>query len=131
MSNQTIQVDQLSKEVYEILQQFEHGVETALDTASNEVAKKAVKKLKSASPVGRGTWGGHYAKKWKVKKVNGHLVIYNEKYQLTHLLEHGHDVVSKGKVIGHVSGQPHIKPVEEWVQEELPKELESMLERSV
>lgn len=131
MSNQTIQVDQLSKEVYEILQQFEHGVETALDTASNEVAKKAVKKLKSASPVGRGTWGGHYAKKWKVTKVNGHLVIYNEKYQLTHLLEYGHDLVSKGKVIGHVSGQPHIKPVEEWVQEELPKELESMLERSV
>jgi len=119
----------LATEVGAILQQFEHGVVTALDEASEEVAEEAVKKLKSTSPVGTGAWKGHYAHKWKVKKVGGKLVVYNEKYQLTHLLENGHDVVSHGRVVGHVQGQPHIKPVEEWVQEELPRKLEEMIER--
>lgn len=121
----------LTQEVGAILQQFEHGVSTAIDKASEEVAKEAVKKLKSVSPVGTGAWKGHYAQKWKAKKVGGKLVVHNEKYQLTHLLENGHDVVSHGRVAGHVPGKPHIKPVEEWVQEELPKRLEEMIEEGV
>lgn len=127
----TISPDKLSAEVAQILGQFEHGVSTALDEVSEEVAKEAVKKLKSVSPVGTGAWKGHYARKWKAKKVDGKFVVYNEKYQLTHLLENGHDVVSHGKVAGHVPGKPHIKPVEEWVQEEVPKKLEEAIERGL
>lgn len=121
----------LAKEVGEILQTFEHGVETVVDEVSKEVANEAVKKLKSTSPVGTGAWKGHYAKKWRVKKVEGKLVVYNEKYQLTHLLENGHDVVSHGRVAGHVDGKPHIKPVEEWVQDEVPKKVEERIRRGV
>lgn len=126
-----VPIDRLASEVQSMLQQFEHGVVTALDEASEEVAEEAVKKLKSSSPVGSGAWKGHYARQWRVKKVEGKFVVYNNKYQLTHLLEHGHDVVSHGRVVGHVSAKPHIKPVEEWVQEELPRKLEEMIQREV
>lgn len=121
----------LTKEVGKILQTFGKGVSDAVDRASDEVAKRAVQKLRSSSPVGPGTWGGHYARKWKVKIVGGKRVVYNEKYQLTHLLEYGHDVIVNGKVRGHAPAQPHIKPVEEWAQEEFEKELESQIERGV
>lgn len=121
----------LASEVGKVLNTFEHSVETAVDRAAEEVAKEAVKKLKAASPTGRGTWGGHYARKWKTKVVDGKTVVYNEKYQLTHLLEKGHDIVSHGHNSGHVPAQPHIKPVEEWCQDEFEKRIAEELEKGV
>lgn len=120
----------LAAEVGKVLQTFRSNIETAVDKAADEVAKEAVKKLKAASPVGPGTWGGHYASKWRVKIVGGKRVIHNDKYQLTHLLEYGHDVVAGGKVVNHVAGQEHIKPVEEWANEEFEKRITEGIERS-
>lgn len=121
----------LAKDVGKILQTFGKGVSQAVERAADQVAKQAIIKLKNTSPVGAGTWGGHYARKWKVKIVSGKRVIYNEKYQLTHLLENGHDVISNGKAVGHVSGQPHIKPVEEWVQDEFEELLTREIEGGI
>lgn len=127
---QTMSLDNLtlSAELAKTLKEVGLCAGDAIEIASEEVAKQAVQKLKQTSPVGSGTWGGHYAQKWRVKVDRGKRIIYNTKYQLTHLLEHGHDVVSHGRAAGHVSGQPHIRPVEEWCQEEFERELSQQIE---
>jgi hypothetical protein len=56
-------------------------------------------------------------------------IVYNKKhYRLTHLLEFGH-VVKNGtkRVVGKAGAIEHIKPMEEWVQNQLPKLLEQKL----
>ena len=123
----------LQKEIGLILQTIPHTVETAVDEASDKVAKEAVKKLKATSPVGHGKKAGAYKKGWSVKKdKTGKRTVYNKQYQLTHLLENGHVKVLFGKATGgFVKGQPHIKPVEEWAQNEFPEECEKLISKGL
>ena len=66
-----------------------------------------------------------YAKGWTPKKVGKQTVIHNRTdYQLTHLLENGHDVISHGKKVGHFDGITHIAPVEKQVIEKMTEEVE-------
>ena len=128
-------IDDFGKEMQSILQTFAHNCETDLDKACEEVAKAGAKKLKATSPKGDGKHKGHYASGWTAKKQkNGQYVIHNrKKYQLTHLLKYGHDVVFKtknGKLIkrGHAGAHPHIKAVEDEVIENLPEEFRKKVE---
>lgn len=124
MGKMTIGPEALASTVQQILQQVPHSVETAVDKVADKVAKEAVQKLKGTSPRGRGK-GGHYADAWTKKKDKAKKVtVYNKQYQLTHLLENGHEIV----IHGHATGKQtraikHIKPVEEWVQNEFEEEL--------
>lgn len=96
-------------------------VNEAMTTASLDVAKQAVKMLKANS---RQMFGdGPYAKGWTYKKTAYGYVIYNKEYQLTHLLENGHDVVVNSKKVGHFAGRSHIKSVDDFVQTEFEKEI--------
>lgn len=107
-----------------ILAQYATTVDKGMDEALKSTAKDAVDKLKSTSPKEKGT----YAKSWKVKKGKKlYYVVYNEQYQLTHLLEKGHDVVAWGKKCGRTKAKPHIAPVNDWVKEEAVKRLEENL----
>lgn len=122
----------LSKEINNILQEYANDVEKALIRAEDEVAAEAVEKLKKTSPKkARGKKAGHYAKSWavdkKTKKQYAQTIIHNKDYQLTHLLENGHDIVRDGKVVAHANAQPHIKPVEEWVKREMVERIEAEL----
>lgn len=124
----------LTKAVNEILLTYADDVELAALRVEEEVAKEAVKKLNKASPINpksSGRKGKHYAKDWyidqKSKKHHAHIIIANHQYQLTHLLENGHDVVRNGVKVGYYSGVKHIKPVEEWVKDEVVDRLEFWL----
>lgn len=122
----------LSKEVNSILQQYAKGVDKAVIDVENEVADEAVKKLKSTSPKKKkGKKAGAYAKGWRIDKKQkdkyARTVIHNKEYQLTHLLEHGHDIVRNGKVVGHAEAKPHIKDVEEWTKKEVEERIRSRL----
>lgn len=111
----------ISDQMEDILEDYSTEVRKTVNDCCMEVSKQSGLKLRETSP----KKSGKYAKGWSVKEVktNGFgestWVVYNKKYQLTHLLEKGH--AKRGG--GRVKAYPHIKPVEEWAQNELPKEL--------
>lgn len=116
-----------------ILDEYNEEVVKATNKAILSVSKKAVNTLKATSP--RKT--GEYASSWASRKggtsihgIEGR-VIYNKKGQLTHLLEKSHLIRNGKGTYGRTSpghGQVvHIKPVEDWCQDALPKEVEKRL----
>lgn len=115
-------MNDITVQMHDILEDYSEVVVKKANQCGMAVAKEGAEKLKSSSP--RNT--GKYAKGWTFKKVNTNwlgsdeYVIYNKaKPYLTHLLEKGHAKRNGGRT----RPQMHIKPVEEWVQEELPKML--------
>ncbi len=94
-------------------------MEEELLTAQEDVADVAVEKLKQGSPKKTGA----YRKGWRKKKEGNGVVIHNTQGQLTHLLEKGHAKVGGGRV----PAQVHIRPVEEYVINELPRQIERAL----
>lgn len=125
----TIEPEALASTIQQILQEIPHSVETAVDKAADETAKEAVQKLKATSPRGQGK-GGHYADAWTKKKDKANKVtVYNKQYQLTHLLENGHEIVVHGHATGKSTAAiPHIKPVEEFCQTEFEAKIQEEIE---
>ncbi len=124
----------LTNEVNKILKLYTDECERAVLEVEESIAKEAVKKLNKTSPKNAssgGRHGKHYANDWVVdnrsKKHYAHIIIKNNQYQLTHLLENGHEIVRNGQVVGHASKHPHIKPVEEWCKDETVRRLELYL----
>lgn len=125
MSSIKIKPEQLQSTIQGMLASIPQQVDNVIDEASAKVSKEGVNKLKASSPRGKGKKSGKYAKGWAVKKQGKTAIIYNRTdYQLTHLLENGHDIVSHGKKVGHIDGRTHIKPVEEEVINRMTEEVE-------
>ena len=119
----------LTAEVTKILKEYSDEVQEDMVKAVDSVSKEGQKRLKDNSP---GT--DRYARGWKRKRIRDRLAtsytLYNERYQLTHLLEKGHVIMNKkGGPYGRTKAIPHIAPVEEWAIEELPKEFEKELNK--
>ncbi len=94
----------LEQTISNILSQYTEQVQEAIEEAAAETTKETVQQLKAQSP--RRT--GRYAKAWTRKRTPQGYVIYNRRYYLTHLLEHGHAKRGGGRVEGH----KHIEPAE-------------------
>ena len=114
----------LSKEIKDILEEYGEEVSDAMKGIVPKVAKDAVKKLRSDSPKN----SGGYARGWTQKTEKGNFTIsstvYNSKKPgLPHLLEYGHAKRNGGRT----RPEEHIKPVEEWVQEETVRKIEEEL----
>ena len=120
-----VSIDELADTVMEGLQEY-------ADLATDDL-KKAVKnagktvKTEIAQTAPKST--GKYAKSWTVKTVREtsnslELVVHSKnKYQLAHLLEHGH--AKRGG--GRVSAKPHIASAEQKGIDELEKAVEKAL----
>jgi len=110
--------DSITVQMYEILDEVSDRVKGVMKTSIKEVAKETAKKLRSVSPKGA---TGSYAKGWKAgARKDGDYVVHNATdYQLTHLLENGHVVRNKYGTYGRAPAQVHIKPVEEWANDEV------------
>ena len=125
----TVDPDDFAVELQHILRSYGTAMNLAVDEAVDSVAKKAKAKLNHTSPKRT----GRYAKGWAIKKdKKGSVVVYNKHYQLTHLLEKGHRTryATGKKIYGKksiVMAQPHIAPVADMVQEELPAEINEKL----
>lgn len=126
-------MDSVTAQLQKILNDYSEDVRRAANESIDVVSKAAVNKLKNTSPK-RAKNGGRYAKGWTAKKERGSGGIYTvtvhnkTDYQLTHLLENGHVVRNKYGTYDRAPGIKHIKPVEEWAQNELPNEIRKELE---
>lgn len=117
-----INVDQLAATV---IKELENYADTTTDGVKAAVKKAAdtVKKEISANAPSR---TGKYAKSWATKTTaeSSHAleitVHSRNRYQLAHLLEHGH--AKRGG--GRVAARPHIASAEEHGIEELEREIE-------
>ena len=114
----------LSQQIQSLLDEYEQEVEAILQEEIPKVSKEASKRLKKASP-GK----GNYHKGWTLKTEKGRAgvitsVIYNAKSPgLAHLLENGHALRGGGRSRPIV----HIKPIEEWANEEIVRRIEEAL----
>ena len=127
----------LAKTINEELMQVGVAVSDEMQEVFDDVGKEAAQKLRDTSPVNpKGKQSGRYAKGWVYEagkttrnnqsKVKG--VVRNKTDpQLTHILEYGHPLIRNGKKVGEVAPQTHIKPVAEWVAEELDRKLSKLL----
>ena len=111
----------VTAQMTELLDTISKETRDAVKRDTNAVAKECVQKLRANSP--RRT--GSYASGWAVKKEGeADFVVHNKTdYQLTHLLENGHVIRNKRGTYGRVPGTKHIKPVEDWAIEELPRRI--------
>ncbi len=114
----------LTAEIVKELTNYTNEIEKKIDNAAEEKTKELVSELKKTSPKSKKNGRKKYAKSWTSKKIGNKHVVYNKKYQLTHLLEYGHAKVNGGRV----EGKPHIKPAEEKANKEFLDEVERVIE---
>lgn len=104
-------IDDMASEIMKGLQEYADLADTEVKKAVRKTATEVRKEISSNAPEDTGA----YEKSWTAKKVseNSHslqMTVYSKnRYQLAHLLEHGH--AKRGS--GRVSGKPHIAPAEE------------------
>ena len=114
-------IDNLAKTIME-------GIQEYADVASEDVktaVRKAGKNVKAEISANAPKRTGAYAKSWAVKTeketANSLEVVVHSKnrYQIAHLLEHGH--AKRGG--GRVAGIPHIAPAEENAVKQLEEDI--------
>ena len=119
---QTIPVGSLAAEVMKQLDDYAELTTEGMKKAVNDAGKTVKKEIQANAPVK----SGKYAKSWTVKKTDEsstklEVTVHSKnRYQLAHLLEHGHAKRNGGRT----AAQPHIAPAEEIGIEQLEKEIE-------
>jgi hypothetical protein len=118
-------IDDLSAEIMVGLREYADFADTEMKKAVRKTATTVKKEIMENAPVKSGA----YKKSWTTSKVseNSHelqMTVHSKnRYQLAHLLEHGH--AKRGG--GRVSARPHIAPAEEKGAELL----ESLIEKAL
>lgn len=135
MARKTVKPIDLSKAIEEALSRYGTDVYNVLKDAVKEVSDDATEKLQNVSSFAPdGHPSGAYSQSWSNEEIpTGRLttkrIVHNiDHYRLSHLLEKGH--VSRngtGRTYGRVPAYPHIAPVNDWANEELPRVVERMI----
>lgn len=120
-----VSINELKDAVMKGLQEYADLAADDMKEAVKKTAKDVRKDIQNGAPVDT----GKYKKSWSVKTVSEDsdsidLVVHSRnRYQIAHLLEHGH--AKRGG--RRVAARPHIAPAEQRGNEELVKEIESKL----
>lgn len=121
MSGTRISVDQLADAVSDALEEYAKLADETMRKAVTDASKSVKNAIKEGAPVK----SGKYAKSWSVKntKVSSHaleVTVYSRnRYQLAHLLEHGHAKRNGGRT----RAQVHIAPAEQKGMEQLERDI--------
>ena len=103
-------IDDMAAEIMEGLSEYAELADTAMKKAVRKTATAVKNEISEKAPVK----SGRYKRSWKAKKTreNSHTlemtVHSKDRYQIAHLLEHGH--AKRGG--GRVAAIPHIAPAE-------------------
>lgn len=119
--------------VSEILNEYSYDIQDGISEEAQAIAKKGATELKNS----RNTYKirtGKYNKGWRVSTTKGRgfvdCVIHNATdYQLTHLLEKGHDFVDRNGHRKANAAKPyvHIAPVEQKCIQEYTTNVENII----
>ena len=115
--SRNVSINEMGDAIMEELEKYAGLASDDLKAAVKETAASVRKDIQAGAPVDTGT----YKKSWSIKNVHEDsesidLVVHSRnRYQLAHLLEHGH--VKRGG--GRVPAQPHIAAAEERGNEKL------------
>lgn len=123
--NRTVSIDEMDSAIMEELEKYAELASDDLKAAVKETAASVRKDIQAGAPVNT----GKYKKSWSVKNVHEDsesidLVVHSRnRYQLAHLLEHGH--AKRGG--GRVAAKPHIAAAEQRGNEKLVTTIEQKL----
>jgi hypothetical protein len=118
-------IDDMDSAIMTELEKYADLAADDLKDAVKETAKSVRKDIQDNAPVDT----GKYKKSWSVKNVHEDsesidLVVHSRnRYQIAHLLEHGH--AKRGG--GRVAARPHIANAEQRGSEKLAETIESKL----
>ncbi len=123
-----INPEEIAAEMQRVLTAYATDVKAAIEVAAKETADAIMKDLQVTSPK-RKKGGGEYRKGWKVKKESKggktSYIVYNKtRYQITHLLEHGHAKRNGGRVPAIL----HIQPAEDKYLPDYMNKIERAIE---
>ncbi len=131
----TVKIDSLAAAIVDEISKYSEEVENKMQKVVDEVTKEAYLDLRTNPSVPQRT--GEYARGFYIKKTSWKTkyksnIIGNKKYQLTHLLEKGHDIVrnslGKKKVYGKTKAYPHWENAQK-IADSLPERLKKELEQ--
>ena len=123
--NRTVSIDEMVSAIMEELEKYAELASDDLKAAVKETAASVRKDIQAGAPVDT----GKYKKSWSVKNVHEDsesidLVVHSRnRYQIAHLLEHGH--AKRGG--GRVAAKPHIAAAEQRGNEKLVTTIEQKL----
>jgi len=123
--NRTVSIDEMDSAIMNELEKYAELASDDLKAAVKETAASVRKDIQAGAPVDT----GKYKKSWSVKNVHEDsesidLVVHSRnRYQIAHLLEHGH--AKRGG--GRVAAKPHIAAAEQRGNEKLVTTIEQKL----
>ena len=123
--NRTVSIDEMDYAIMDELEKYAELASDDLKAAVKETAASVRKDIQTGAPVDT----GKYKKSWSVKNVHEDsesidLVVHSRnRYQIAHLLEHGH--AKRGG--GRVAAKPHIAAAEQRGNEKLVTTIEQKL----
>ena len=123
--NRTVSIDEMDSAIMDELEKYAELASDDLKAAVKETAASVRKDIQAGAPVDT----GKYKKSWSVKNVHEDsesidLVVHSRnRYQIAHLLEHGH--AKRGG--GRVAAKPHIAAAEQRGKEKLVTTIEQKL----
>ncbi len=123
--SRTVSIDEMDSAIMEELEKYAELASDDLKATVKETAASVKKDIQAGAPVDT----GKYKKSWSVKNVHEDsesidLVVHSRnRYQIAHLLEHGHAKRGGGRVLA----QPHIAAAEQRGNEKLVQTIEKKL----
>ena len=123
--SRTVSIDEMDNAIMEELEKYADLAADELKAAVKETAASVRKDIQAGAPVDT----GKYKKSWSVKNVREdsesiELVVHSRnRYQIAHLLEHGH--AKRGG--GRVAAKPHIASAEQRGNEKLVQTIEQKM----
>lgn len=125
MATDRVSIGQMADAIMEGLEEYASLATDDLKASVRKAGKSVKDEISQTAPKDT----GKYAKSWAVKTVKEtssslDVVVHSKnRYQIAHLLEHGH--AKRGG--GRVAARPHIAPAEEKAVQTLESEVEKAL----